>query len=76
MEEIFLGTVIFFSPTKGWGFIRWENKDSVPQRDMFIHYSDIKQDGFRTLEKDQRVNFSIGTNKNGDPKAISVVVIK
>jgi cold shock protein len=66
------GTVIWMN--HGIGFIKWE-KDGIPQRDMFVHFSDIKMEGYRNLFKDQKVSFQIGTNKNGDPKGINVCVI-
>ena len=68
------GKCIFFSNQKGFGFLQWEI-DGVQQRDMFVHYSDINCVGFKTLFKDQRVSFQIGTNFHGDPKAINVTVL-
>jgi len=67
------GKVIFFS--KGFGFISWE-KGGVPQKDMFVHYSDIVAEGYKTLSKDQKVKFGVGTNHHGDPKAVEVEVVK
>jgi len=70
---VYTGTVIWFSGS--YGFIEWE-KDGAKQNDIFVHYSDIAADGFRTLYKAQKVSFSIGTNKGGDPKAINVMALK
>jgi cold shock protein len=71
--ELYYGVVIWFSGS--FGFIEW-SKDNIKQKDMFIHYSDISADGFRTLFKGQKVSFNLGLNKSGEPKAINVVVLK
>ena len=71
----FFGEVIFFDPKRGFGFIGWE-KDGLKQKDMFVHFSDISCEGFKTLYKDQKVSFGIGKNNSGDPKAIEVEVLK
>jgi CspA family cold shock protein len=67
------GEVIWFS--KGFGFISW-SKNGVAQKDMFVHYSDILSEGFKTLVKGQKVSFLLGTNKHGDPKAVEVELVK
>lgn len=68
------GEVIFFSAKKGFGFINWTN-GVEQQKDMFVHFSDIVCDGFKTLNKGQKVQFSIGENRNGVQKATNVKVI-
>lgn len=73
-EEKFFGEVLWFDPKRGIGFIGWE-KDGVQQKDMFVHFSDIACEGFKTLYKKQKVSFSLGQNKHGQPKAINVVVL-
>jgi CspA family cold shock protein len=70
MEQVYLGKVVWFNPKKSYGFISWEGKE-----DMFVHFSDIMCEGFRTLKKGQCVTFSIGENNHGEPKAIEVSVI-
>lgn len=72
--EVFYGEVIFFNPKTGFGFIAWE-KDGVKQKDMFAHFSDITMSGFKTLFKSQKVSFSVGQNKRGEPKAINITVL-
>lgn len=74
-KVMYYGEVIFFTPKIGFGFILWE-KDGVKQKDMFVHFSDIIMEGFKTLFKGQKISFQIGTNKHGDPKAINVTVLK
>ena len=74
-EGKFFGEVLWFDPKRGFGFAQWEI-DGVQQKDIFIHFSDISCEGFKTLYKSQKVQFSLGTNKHGDPKAINVIVLK
>ena len=71
----FKGKVVFFSNKKGYGFISWE-KDGSQQKDLFLHYSDIDVEGFKTVPKDAAVEFEVGQNIKGDPKAINVKVLK
>lgn len=73
-QEKFYGEVLWFDPKRGYGFISWE-KDGVKQKDMFVHFSDVVCEGFKTLMKDQKVSFSLGTNKHGDPKATNVEIM-
>jgi len=75
MSNKYYGEVIWFNPKKGIGFLAWYI-DDVKQKDMFVHFSDVVCEGFKTLYKQQKVEFEIGTNKHGDPKAINVVVLK
>jgi len=75
MNEKFVGDVVWFDAKRGFGFIAWE-KNGEKQNDIFVHFSDVSCDGFKTLYKEQKVTFEIGTNKHGDPKAIDVIVVK
>ncbi len=60
------GTVKWFNPEKGYGFIRQENGE-----DVFVHYSSISGDGFKSLEEGQRVEFEITAGRKG-PQATNV----
>ncbi len=60
------GTVKWFNETKGYGFITKE--DGV---DIFVHYSEIKSEGFKTLAAGQTVNFEIAEGPKG-LKAVNV----
>ncbi len=60
------GKVKWFNDSKGFGFIEQENG-----QDVFVHYSAISQDGFKTLTEGQRVEFEI-TNGAKGPQAINV----
>lgn len=73
--ESFVGDVIWFDPKKGFGFISWSKDDQV-QKDLFVHFSDVESEGFKTLYKGQKVSFSLGVNKHGVPKAVNVIVLK
>jgi CspA family cold shock protein len=55
------GTVKFFNAEKGFGFISREQGD-----DVFVHFSAIQGDGYKTLDEGQRVEFEIGRGKKGD----------
>ena len=61
------GTVKFFNASKGWGFIRVEDGQEV-----FVHYSNIQMDGFRTLNSGDLVDFEIVTDDRGKTQAINV----
>ena len=61
------GTVKWFSRMKGWGFI----EPDEGERDIFVHYENIQGDGFRNLEKGERVSFRIEDTPRG-PKALDV----
>lgn len=68
-NERFTGTVKWFSPSKGYGFIV---PDAAGKGDVFVHFSAIEGAGFRTLEENQRVEFSIEDSPKG-PQAVNVV---
>ena len=74
-DRVYDGTVCWFDPKRGFGFISWEI-DGVQQKDLFLHFSDIACEGFKTVYKQQRVQFDLGTNVRGDPKAVNVVILK
>ncbi|MCL6471215.1 MAG: cold shock domain-containing protein [Firmicutes bacterium] len=60
------GTVKWFSAEKGYGFIEQESGD-----DVFVHFSAIAEDGFRTLSEGQKVMFEIVQGERG-PQAANV----
>lgn len=64
------GTVKWFNPDKGWGFIAPETGGP----DIFVHYKAITGDGFRTLDADQKVEFEITEGDKG-PQAVNVRAI-
>ncbi|WP_018023155.1 cold-shock protein [Corynebacterium ulceribovis] len=56
-----LGTVKWFNPEKGYGFIAPADGSA----DVFVHYSEIQTNGFRTLEENQQVEFELGESDKG-----------
>ncbi|MCA1004418.1 MULTISPECIES: cold-shock protein [Nocardiaceae] len=64
------GTVKWFNAEKGFGFIAPDDGSA----DVFVHYSAIQTNGFRTLEENQRVRFEIGQGNKG-PQATDVTAI-
>jgi CspA family cold shock protein len=60
MSERIVGTVKWFNAAKGYGFIGRDTGE-----DVFVHYSAIQTDGFRRLEKGQKVEFSIEEGPKG-----------
>ena len=67
MADREVGTVKWFNASKGFGFIERESGD-----DVFVHYSAIDSDGYRTLEEGQRVEFTVAQGQKG-PQAQNVV---
>lgn len=64
------GTVKWFNSTKGYGFI-----ERAIGGEVFVHYSAIKSDGFKSLEKGQEVEFVVGDGQKG-PQAQEVIILK
>jgi CspA family cold shock protein len=60
MSERIVGTVKWFNGSKGYGFIA---QDEGP--DVFVHFSAIEMDGYRTLEEGMKVEFSIENGPKG-----------
>ena len=63
-----IGTVKWFNASKGFGFI---NPDDGGD-DLFVHHSEIKTDGYASLDEGQKVEFEVGQGKKG-PCATNVV---
>ncbi|GAB6086831.1 cold-shock protein [Alkaliphilus crotonatoxidans] len=64
------GTVKWFNGEKGYGFITRENGE-----DVFVHFSAITMDGFKTLEEGQTVEFEVTQGDKG-PQATNVAVVR
>ncbi|MEX0942283.1 MAG: cold-shock protein [Pseudomonadales bacterium] len=60
MSETITGKVKFFNESRGFGFIEQENGP-----DVFVHFSAIESDGFKTLIDGQQVEFTIGEGPKG-----------
>jgi CspA family cold shock protein len=64
------GTVKWFNGDKGFGFIAPDGDGA----DVFVHYSEIKGNGYKSLEENQRVEFSVEQGATGPP-AVGVTTI-
>ena len=69
------GKVIWFNASKGYGFLRPEEKTVNGGKDLFVHFHYIVQRGFKTLMQGDVVEFSVGENKSG-PCAQDVKMIQ
>ncbi len=66
-ERLVIGKVKWFNETKGFGFIEPEGGG----KDIFVHYSAIQDQGFKTLREGQEVSFEVTDGPKG-PQAINV----
>ncbi|OQY25537.1 MAG: cold-shock protein [Anaerolineaceae bacterium 4572_32.1] len=69
MSDRETGTVKWFNASKGYGFISREGAD-----DVFVHYSALLMEGFKTLDEGQRVEFSVEEGPKG-PQAANVTPV-
>jgi CspA family cold shock protein len=67
MSERFVGTVKWFNPAKGYGFIGRENAE-----DVFVHFSAIEMEGYKVLKEGQQVEFSVEKG----PKGLQAAAVK
>lgn len=63
------GTVKWFNEEKGFGFITVEG-----EKDVFVHFSSIQKEGFKTLKEGDKVEFEVEDGARG-PQAANVVVL-
>ena len=64
------GTVKWFNESKGFGFLSHEGGP-----DVFVHHSEIKAEGFRTLNEGDKVQFEITESPKG-PRAANVTLVR
>jgi len=69
MSDRITGTVKWFSASKGYGFIAHEGG-----KDVFVHFSAIQTEGYRSLNEGEKVEFSIEESAKG-PQAANVVKV-
>ena len=62
------GAVKWFNDAKGFGFITPDEGGE----DLFVHFSEIQMDGFKTLDEGDKVNFEVTTGQNGKLQASNV----
>ena len=76
-KKIETGIVKWFSPKKGYGFII---RDSIPEgeanHEIFVHYSQVNMEGFKTLLPDLHVSFAVAEGKHpGTAEAVHVKIL-
>lgn len=64
------GTVKWFNPTKGYGFI----KPDEDGNDVFVHISAVQNAGLDTLQENQKISYELETGKNGKQSAVNLKV--
>ncbi len=64
------GKVKWFNAGKGYGFIEQESGE-----DIFVHYSAIESEGFKSLNEGDAVEFEISEGENGKSQAVSVTIV-
>jgi CspA family cold shock protein len=69
MSDRITGTVKWFNDDKGFGFIERDGGE-----DVFVHYSSVRGDGFKSLYEGQKVEFALGQGQKG-PQALDVTVV-
>jgi CspA family cold shock protein len=69
MSDRMTGTVKWFNDDKGFGFIEREGGE-----DVFVHFSSIRGEGFKSLQDGQQVEFTLGQGQKG-PQALDVALI-
>jgi CspA family cold shock protein len=70
MSDRVIGTVKWFNATKGYGFIGRDQGE-----DVFVHFSSLQMEGFRKLEPEQKVEFSIEEGPKG-LQAANVIIVQ
>lgn len=71
VNDTLRGEVCWFSAGKGFGFLSQENGGD----DIFVHFSAVEMEGYRTLKEGQRVTYEVETGPKGKPQAARVKVI-
>lgn len=69
---MYKGKCIFFSAERGFGFL---SKD-MGGPDVFCHFSNLEMDGYKKLDKGDRVEFDIEDGPNGKPQAVRVQILE
>lgn len=66
------GTVRWFSNARGYGFVAPDDGG----KDIFVHYSNIQMDGYKTLKENQRVEFEVGEIDGKGQNALEVTPLE
>tara|TARA_B110000091_G_scaffold162613_1_gene173460 strand:+ start:483 stop:761 length:279 start_codon:yes stop_codon:yes gene_type:complete len=70
LKTMTTGTVKWFNPTKGFGFIEPSNGGE----DAFVHISTVEQTGLSTLQEGQKIEFELVAGRNGESSAEDLVI--
>jgi len=65
------GTVKWFNPTKGYGFIQPDDGDT----DVFVHVSAVEQAGLSAIDENQKVSYELETGRNGKTSAVELKLL-
>ncbi|EHH68424.1 cold-shock protein [Gluconobacter morbifer] len=65
------GTVKWFNPTKGYGFIQPEGE----AQDVFVHISEVEKAGIRSLNEGQQVSYEVEAGRNGKRSAVGLKIL-
>ena len=68
-KDVKTGVCVWFDAKKGFGFIAPDNNDE----DIFLHWSNLEVEGFKTVKPNQKVSYELGKNHHG-VQAVNVVV--
>ena len=66
-----IGTVKFFNPTKGFGFIQPQDGS----KDVFVHISAVERAGLATLNENQQISFELERGNNGKSSAVNLKAV-
>jgi len=64
------GTVKWFNPTKGYGFIKPDEEGN----EVFVHISAVQNAGLDTLQENRKISYELETGKNGKQSAVNLKV--
>ena len=70
--KTYTGTVAWFDPKKGYGFITRDDG----KKDIFCHYSDIAMDGFKVIMAGDKVSFTESRNFKDKLKAVAITILE
>ncbi|MBG53985.1 MAG: cold-shock protein [Alphaproteobacteria bacterium] len=65
------GTVKWFNPTKGYGFIQPEDGG----KDVFVHISAVEKAGLAALDENQKISYELETGRNGKTSAVGLALL-
>lgn len=71
MNERLKGKVIAFNDKRGYGFIK---QSKHGEQDLFVHFSNISGEGYKTLKKGDEVEYDLGKDNNNRDQALNVTI--